>query len=110
MMTPEQFEVLGVHAVVASVAAELLAEASDKATADDWLMLIMAKAYSRYQEMRPEELQQCLGKTFRALNLEPIGWINGEPVFARVADHDEGSRLPHMNQDDPNRPGVGDQF
>lgn len=23
---------------------------------------------------------------------------------------DEGSRLPPMNEDDPNRPGVGDQF
>ena len=37
-----------------------------------------------------------------------------EAEQASLADEDyyadDGDRLPKMNQDDPNRPGVGDQF
>lgn len=109
MMTPEQLEVFGAHAVAIEVATELLAKASNKATADEWLALIMAKANSRYREMSPEELNACLKRTVAAAAGNPIAWINGEPIF-KSPDEEEGSRLPRMNQDDPNRPGVGDQF
>lgn len=104
-MKTEEFEVFGAHAVAIHVAAELLAEASEKATKEHWLSLILAKAFTRYEETTPEELQEMMSSTVLILG----------QTFADVLDpmniyQDEGSRLPDMNQDDPNRPGVGDQF
>ena len=66
-MTEQEFLVVGTHAVALEIAAELLAEASNKATQEDWLTLILAKAHTRYQEMNPEELKAALDRTIEAL-------------------------------------------
>lgn len=42
------------------IASELLAEASNKATANDWLTLIAAKSKARYEEMPRDEWRDTL--------------------------------------------------
>lgn len=68
-LTPEAFEIIGAHSVAITIAAQLLAEASEKAqdSESEWLTLIMAKARSEYEACSPEELQDRLEKTLAAL-------------------------------------------
>jgi hypothetical protein len=86
----------------------LLAEASNKATANDWLTLILAKGRTRYEEMSPEQLQACLKQTINLLN--PLDETSFATEPSEDNPFDEPSRFPFVNQDDPNKPGVGDQF
>jgi hypothetical protein len=64
-------DVIGVHAIAIITAAELLAEASEQSTVDDWLLLIMAKTRSRYESISPEELQDCCDKITRNMYPKP---------------------------------------
>lgn len=102
-MNHHEFEVLGRHAVGIMIAAELLAQASRNASIDDWLALISAESASRYESMSPEELKQLLDR------LEDAMFIR-VPCFEVSPDQPaaEPSRFAAVNEDDPNKPGVGD--
>jgi hypothetical protein len=64
-VSPIVTNVIGIHAVALIIATELLAEASEVSTAEDWLMLIMAKTKHRYESMSAEEMQDCCQRIMR---------------------------------------------
>lgn len=80
-MTEQELEVMGIHAIAIIIAAEHLAQASSKATVEDWLTLIMAEAKTCFDAVGPEKLEQYLKRTLEAANVKPISWIDGEPIY-----------------------------
>jgi hypothetical protein len=59
--------VIRIQAVALSIAADLLAEGSNQANAEDWLVLMMAKTKTRYEEMTEAEMQECMDRMTRAM-------------------------------------------
>lgn len=60
------------------------------------------------REMAENLTNMICSKVPQARNLIEQGW-NPEYDLTRE-EYEDGGYLPKMNQDDPNRPGVGDQF
>ncbi len=73
---------------------------------------------SSWERMAVKSLAQCLYLLSHGQFTSPedlANWLQVEAealaLLSEEADaNDETSRFPFINQDDPNKPGVGDQF
>jgi hypothetical protein len=89
-MNEDELNVLGSHAAAIVIAAELLAEACNRRTVDDWLVLILVKGLERFDTSNPAQLRSLLERTMKALNQipKPVNPENLAP-FDGLTDDEE---------------------
>lgn len=92
-------DILAIHVFAAEFLAAQLGQLGRTTEAEDWLTLAYSEGWRKHQTCTAAELETALERAKEAAGLTQ-----------QTTDDEEGSRLPWMNQDDPNRPGVGDQF
>lgn len=79
LMTETESKLFRQLTVAIEIAIELLAEASNKATREDWLTLVLAKTHTRCQELSQNEIttivRQMMGRMIDASRKEALPTI-----------------------------------